>query len=186
MDGYHYTRAYLSSMPEPALAHARRGAHWTFDSAAFLSLVQTLRERLSASAPTIYAPSFSHSTKDPVVDDIPIPPTSSVLIFEGNYLSLDLAPWNAAARLMDELWFVEVDFGVARRRLVARHVEAGISPDEEEAGRRADGNDLVNGEEIVRGRLEVQEVVKSVEDESWADPVPAVVGGGGEGDGEGT
>ena len=68
---------------------------------------------------------------------------------------------------MDELWFVEVDFGVARKRLVKRHVEAGIAADEEEAGRRADENDLVNGREIVEGRLEVQEVVVSREDEGW-------------------
>ncbi|KAH0543613.1 hypothetical protein FGG08_002051 [Glutinoglossum americanum] len=176
MDGYHYTRAHLSSMPDPELAHARRGAHWTFDAPAFLSLVQALRAPLTPAAPTIHAPSFSHSTKDPVEDDIPIPPTSRVLIFEGNYLSLNREPWSTAAGLMDELWFVEVDFQVARRRLVGRHVAAGIARDEEEAGRRADGNDLVNGEEIVRERLEVQEVVKSVEDEGWAEPAGVGVG----------
>ncbi|KAI9853797.1 MAG: hypothetical protein M1813_001805 [Trichoglossum hirsutum] len=183
MDGYHYTRAHLSAMPDPALAHARRGAHWTFDAPAFLSLVQTVRSPVTDSAPTISAPSFSHSTKDPVPNDIPIPATSRVLIFEGNYLSLNLAPWNDAARLMDELWFVDVDFAVARRRLVKRHVAAGIAADEEAAGRRADENDLPNGEEIVRERLEVQEVVKSLEDDSWADPAPATAGADG---GEGT
>ena len=68
---------------------------------------------------------------------------------------------------MDELWFVEVAFEVARRRLVSRHVKAGIAATEEEAGKRADENDLVNGREIVDGRLAVQEIVISRDDEAW-------------------
>lgn len=70
--------------------------------------------------------------------------------------------------MMDELWFVEVEESVARERLVERHVRSGIARDAEEAGRRADENDLVNGREIVRGRVEVSEVVISREDEKWA------------------
>ena len=58
-------------------------------------------------------------------------------------------------------------FAVARNRLVTRHVQAGIAATEEEAGRRADENDLMNGREIVDGRLEVQEIVVSREDEGW-------------------
>jgi len=88
-------------------------------------------------------------------------------VFEGNYLSLNKAPWRDAAKLMDELWFVEVDFELARKRLVPRHVKAGIAANEEEADRRVKENDLVNGREIVDGRLEVDEVVVSVEDEEF-------------------
>lgn len=72
---------------------------------------------------------------------------------------------------MDEVWFVEVDEAVARRRLVKRHVEAGIAKDEEEAGRRADENDLVNGREIMRMRGRVDEVVRSKEDGAWREGV---------------
>jgi pantothenate kinase len=68
---------------------------------------------------------------------------------------------------MDELWFVEVDFEVARKRLIKRHVLAGIAKDEVEADRRARENDLVNGREIVDGRLPVQEVVVSTFDPIW-------------------
>ena len=88
-------------------------------------------------------------------------------MFEGNYLSLDKEPWKEAAGLMDELWFVEVDFETARRRLVPRHVQAGIAASVEDANRRVTENDLVNGEEIVRGRLEVDEVVISRNDDTW-------------------
>jgi pantothenate kinase len=167
MDGYHLTRAQLAAMPDPTYAAARRGAAFTFDGHKFLALVQSLRESLMTKVDSIYAPSFDHAVKDPVDDDIPIPATSRVIFFEGNYLSLDKEPWSQAAKLMDELWFVDVDFEVARKRLVRRHVKAGIARDEEEADKRARENDLVNGREIVDNRLAVQEVISSIYDPAW-------------------
>ncbi|OJD14308.1 hypothetical protein AJ78_05328 [Emergomyces pasteurianus Ep9510] len=167
MDGYHLSRAQLAAMPEPAYAIARRGAAFTFDPVKFLRLVRALREPLTPNSPTLYAPSFDHAVKDPVENDVPVHATSRVIFFEGNYLSLDKEPWNEAARLMDELWFVDVDFETARKRLVARHVKAGIARDEEEANRRALENDLVNGREIVEFRMDVQEVIVSREDVGW-------------------
>jgi pantothenate kinase len=167
LDGYHYTRAHLATMPDPELAFARRGAHWTFDAQGFLELVRTLRPTLNYDSPVLFAPSFSHEIKDPVRNDIFVPPSSRLLIFEGNYLALDLPPWDEIAALMDELWFVEVDPEVAKKRLIKRHVEAGIVKDEEEAIKRIEGNDIPNGEEIIKRRLKVHEIVKSIEDESW-------------------
>jgi pantothenate kinase len=184
MDGYHFTRAHLSSMPDPDYAHARRGAAFTFDAQAFHSLVQSISRPLAftpdASSSTathtsipkspsvIYAPSFDHALKDPVENDIPILPTHRIVVFEGNYLALDKEPWSGAARLMDQLWFVEVDFAVAERRLVKRHLKSGIANREEEAVQRARENDLVNGEEIIQHRLRVDEVVVSRECDAWA------------------
>ena len=167
MDGYHLTRAQLAARPDAAHAIARRGAAFTFDPAKFLKLVRALREPLNSTSVTLYAPSFDHAVKDPVEDDVPIPATARIIFFEGNYLSLNKEPWNEIAGLMDELWFVEVDFEVARKRLVKRHVEAGIVKDEEEGNRRALENDLVNGREIVDFRLDVSEVIFSREDDGW-------------------
>jgi pantothenate kinase len=168
MDGYHLSRAQLDAMPNPANAHARRGAAFTFDGDSFLELVKKVREPLLPETKTIHAPSFDHAVKDPVPDDIPIKPHIRIIVFEGNYCSLGKGPWKEAAELMDELWFVDVDFEVAKSRLVKRHVKAGIAGNEEDAARRVMENDLVNGKEIVEGRLEVQEMIKSVEDQSWA------------------
>ncbi|KAK4998974.1 hypothetical protein LTR66_001895 [Elasticomyces elasticus] len=169
MDGYHLSREQLSAMPDPVTAHRRRGAAFTFDAPAFLALVKKLREPLCAETETIYAPSFDHAVKDPVEDDIPISPTSRILILEGNYLSLGTgAPeWKEAAEMMDELWFVEVDEAVARERLTKRHVLSGIAANEEEARKRADEIDLVNGREISRGRLKCDETIVSEEDAGW-------------------
>lgn len=167
MDGYHLTRAQLAEMPDPAFAAARRGAAFTFDGEKFLALVRALRRPITSSTGSLYAPSFDHAVKDPIDGDIAISPDCRVLFFEGNYLSLDKEPWNIAAQLMNELWFVDVDFEVARKRLVLRHVLAGIAPNEEQANQRAKENDLVNGREIVDCRLPVHEVISSVFDSEW-------------------
>lgn len=167
MDGYHLTRAQLSAMPDPVHAHARRGAAFTFDGESFLALVKKLREPICPETGTIYAPSFDHAVKDPVYDDIAIAASIKVVVFEGNYCCLAQPPWDEAAKLMDELWFVDVDFEVAKQRLVYRHVKAGIARDEEDARRRAEENDLVNGKEIVDYRMPLSELIASVEDENW-------------------
>ncbi len=169
MDGYHLSRAQLSALPNPEEAHARRGAEFTFDGASFLTLVRAVRAQTNdRNAGTLYAPSFDHAVKDPKADDIPILPATKIIVFEGNYLSLDKEPWSTAAALMDELWFVEVDFEVAKRRLVQRHVRTGVTATLEEAERRVSENDLINGEEIVRDRVkQVDEIIVSREDDGW-------------------
>ncbi|KAF3011262.1 hypothetical protein E8E13_011670 [Curvularia kusanoi] len=168
MDGYHLSRAQLDAMPDPQNAHARRGAAFTFDADKFLALVKKLREPVLPETRTLYAPSFDHAKKDPVANDIPIAPSVRIVIFEGNYCALNHGPWKDAAELMDELWFVDVDFEVARKRLIYRHVKAGIAQNEEDAAKRADENDLVNGKEIMESRLDVHELIKSREDPKWA------------------
>ncbi|TEA17148.1 putative uridine kinase [Colletotrichum sidae] len=167
MDGYHLTRAQLDALPDPAAAHARRGAAFTFDGDSFHALVRKLRDPLDADAPPIYAPSFDHAVKDPKENDIAVLPGHRIVVFEGNYVALDKPPWSDAARLMDELWFVDVDFEVARKRLIGRHVKAGIARNEEEADKRVRENDLINGREIVDFRVRVDEVVYSREDDDW-------------------
>ncbi|KAK7397521.1 hypothetical protein QQX98_013116 [Neonectria punicea] len=165
MDGFHLTRAALSAMPDPAAAHARRGAAFTFDAPKFLALARALRS--STSSPAVLAPSFDHAVKDPADDAIAVLPHHRIVVLEGNYLALDRDVWRDAAALMDELWFVEVGFETARRRLRERHVRAGIVKDIEEGDRRALENDLVNGEDILQHRLKVDEVIVSSEDDEW-------------------
>jgi len=168
MDGYHLSRAQLDAMPDSTTAHSRRGAAFTFDAESFYRLVKKLREPICPETQTLYAPSFDHAIKDPVNDDIAIATSVRVVIFEGNYCALDKEPWKHAAELMDERWFVDVDFDVARKRLIHRHVKSGIAANEEEAAKRADENDLVNGREIIDHRLDVHELMKSEQDATWA------------------
>ncbi|KAJ5051600.1 uncharacterized protein L3040_001376 [Drepanopeziza brunnea f. sp. 'multigermtubi'] len=168
MDGYHLPLSVLHAMPDPTHALARRGAPFTFDGAAFLSLITSLRPPITPESGTIYAPSFSHTTKDPIAKSIAIAPTSRILVFEGNYLSLNEGPWKEAGDLMDEHWFVDVGEDVAGRRLVRRHVKSGVAPDEASAWKRVRENDLLNGREIVEKRRDgVGELIVSREDGGW-------------------
>ncbi|KAL5604924.1 hypothetical protein BROUX41_001745 [Berkeleyomyces rouxiae] len=162
MDGFHYTRAYLSTMHNAVEAHARRGAAFTFDSAGWATLVTTLGAPIDAATPHIDVPGFDHSVKDPVQAAVRVSPESRIVICEGNYLAMNVEPWRSAAQRYDDLWLVEVDKQVARERLVRRHLAAGICSVREEAEKRADENDLVNGAEIL-GHLisEISEHIKS-------------------------
>jgi pantothenate kinase len=79
------------------------------------------------------APSFSHSKKDPVADDIDIEAHYRVVILEGLYANVDEGEWAKAASLYDERWVVVCDEKIARGRLIARHVVTGVAMNRDEA-----------------------------------------------------
>lgn len=139
LDGWHLSRATLATFPDPEEAFARRGAHWTFDAMGYMRFVQDLKDMPSK---TITAPSFSHSLKDPVLDDIRIEPHHRIVLLEGLYVFLALEPWKSAGEMLDERWFVDVDMSDATTRIVKRHVETGVAATLEEAKIRADQNDF--------------------------------------------
>lgn len=167
MDGFHFTRAQLDAFPNPQIAHARRGAPFTFDAQSLFHLVKALRQPLLSSTSPIYAPSFSHIIKDPINDDIAISPKARIIIFEGNYLTLDFELWRDIADLFDERWFLKIDFDVAKSRLISRHLAAGIVKSKDDAIKRVLENDLVNGKEILEHQYRVDEVLIIKENEEW-------------------
>lgn len=171
MDGFHYSRAHLATMPNPEEAIHRRGAAFTYDAEAYCDLVRILRRESASQSlnsngsydhsfeETVFAPSFDHALKDPVPGDIAIRSHSKIIIFEGNYCALDRAPWSDAAKMMDELWFVSVGRDVAANRLIQRHVASGICPDEDTARHRVHSTDLLNADDVMANRLPVQEMI---------------------------
>lgn len=165
MDGYHLTRHALSKLPNAEEAIARRGAAFTFDADRFLDLIINLKQPLPG--PTIVAPTFDHKRKDPVEGDMLIDKKNKIVIVEGNYVALDEDLWRDSKKLMDEVWFVDVDESIARMRLAARHLRSGIVQTIEDGDKRAVENDLVNGREILEKRLPVDEIIKSTEDATW-------------------
>lgn len=166
LDGWHLSRAQLDAMPDPALARARRGAHWTFDGASFVSFVQSLLD--VGAGEEVHAPSFDHALKDPVPDDVAVRAAHRLVLLEGLYVFLDIAPWAAAGALLAERWFVDVPEDEAARRLVRRHVQSGIAPDEESARRRAEENDLPNGRFVREHLLQPTRYITSVTDPRYA------------------
>ena len=130
-------------MPDPKLAHDRRGAHWTFDGEGYLSFVQSLRAPISPDqSQVITAPTFDHARKDPDFDAITILPSHRIVLIEGLYPFLSLPPWNSAGLLLDERWVIDIPFEEASRRLVKRHVLTGVAGDMKEARWRAEENDM--------------------------------------------
>ncbi|KAL1607958.1 hypothetical protein SLS60_002897 [Paraconiothyrium brasiliense] len=162
MDGFHLTKKELSQLPDPKEAFARRGAPFTFNAPAFLSLVQSLKvlpvTNTSAPEQFLYAPSFDHALQDPVANSIPISSRTRVVIVEGNYTLLDEEPWREVAALCDEKWFVDTPREVVLERLVKRHMMAGIETDVKSAVERVEVNDLPNGD-LIRGKLIKPDVV---------------------------
>lgn len=155
-DGFHLSRATLKAMPNAAEAFARRGAPWTFNGTAAANLARRLGE--AAGRTSVSAPSFDHAIKDPVDDGLAVDPDIQICIFEGNYLLSDEEPWRPIGDLADDRWLVRVDADLARSRLAARHVQAGIETTMEDALRRADANDMVNGAYVMQhsaGRFDV-------------------------------
>lgn len=164
LDGWHLTRATLAAMPNKEEAFARRGAHWTFSGEGYLKFVQDLK----SGQDVVFAPSFSHATKDPVEDDIRVDSHHKVVMIEGLYVFLAIEPWKTAGELLDERWFVEVDIQDAKERIVKRHVETGVTSTTELAIQRAEENDFPNGEFVIANMLIPTRRFKSVHNASIA------------------
>ncbi|KAL3471386.1 P-loop containing nucleoside triphosphate hydrolase protein [Aspergillus californicus] len=167
MDGFHYPKKHLDTLSNRSEAYARRGAHWTFDAAGVLILVKTLHASKTVffeQQETIYAPQFDHAIGDPVEGGIVVSPEISLVILEGNYLAFDLEPWSDVRRFVDDTWFVDVDVGVVKGRIAKRHLAAGIERSWEDAVRRVEENDLLNGVEIQRRLIKPDVVVRSVDE----------------------
>ncbi|KAL6251655.1 hypothetical protein RBB50_001865 [Rhinocladiella similis] len=155
LDGFHYTRQYLDSLPNREEAYIRRGAPWTFDVDAMVAFIRCLADtaRLPPSArPTILAPSFDHAEKDPRSNDIGIPPETSIIVLDGNYLLLEEEKWRDLAGYLDLKIFVNVEPRLARERVAKRHVAAGIEPTLEKGQTRFDTNDAINGD-LIRNQI---------------------------------
>lgn len=148
-DGFHLYRSELKELPNPEEAFLRRGAPFTFNAKKFLDLVAHINDKEYARS-TIEVPTFDHKLKDPVENDKLIEPDTNIIIIEGNYVLLKDPYWNDISKYVDETWFIDVPFNLAKERIIKRHLEAGIAKNEQEAIARADGNDLVNAGYILQ------------------------------------
>ncbi len=144
MDGFHLAGRVLAAAGTAEI----KGAPQTFDPWGFLAVLARLR---AVPREPVYAPAFDRSLEEPIAGAVPIGPTVDVVVVEGNYLLLDLPPWNRVASLLDEAWYLDVPESVRVERLVARHVRFGRT--ERQARQRAtDGPDGANAVVIAQGR----------------------------------
>ncbi|KAJ3241597.1 putative kinase [Chytriomyces hyalinus] len=153
MDGFHLYRSQLDKMPNPAEAHRRRGAPFTFDSRALYRLVKSLHDQ-PPEAPDILAPSFDHAAGDPVQDAMSIPASTRFIIIEGLYMHLSMEPWDDMTYIFDERWFIDCPLEVAIQRLAKRHVLTGVAATEEAALERIYGSDIHNAALVFENRVD--------------------------------
>ena len=144
MDGFHFPLAVLDARSDAEHARARRGAPFTFDADAFVRCVRELRARGCGDVPT-----FDHAIHDPVPGGCRVKRSHRVVLIEGNYLLLPDRPWVdlVEEKAYEETWFVDTDVDEAMRRIEARHVRVGRTP--EEAKRRVESNDRLNANLVV-------------------------------------
>ena len=130
MDGFHLADAELRRRGRLD----RKGAIDTFDADGYVALL----ERIRAAPPhTVYAPAFDREIEQPVAGSIAVPPGTRLVVTEGNYLLDDEPPWPSLRSVLTEVWYVDVPHDERHRRLIARHVEFGKSPEQAEAWVRA-------------------------------------------------
>lgn len=127
MDGFHLANAELARLGRAD----RKGALDTFDGGGYVALLRRLRDPEEG---VVYAPTYVRGALESSIGSaLPVAPDIRAVLTEGNYLLLDAPPWSAVAGLLDESWFVDVDAELRRRRLYARHLANGKSPELAEA-----------------------------------------------------
>lgn len=122
MDGFHLADVELDRLGR----RDRKGAADTFDGHGYLALLARIRTQTDD---VVYAPAFDRDLEQPVAGAVAVLPTARLVVTEGNYLLDDEPPWDQVASLLDETWYVHLDDGARRRRLVARHERFGKPPD---------------------------------------------------------
>ncbi len=123
LDGYHLADVELCRLGRSD----RKGAPDTFDAAGYAALVARLRADTDE---VVYAPAFDRTIEQPVAGSIPVFPTTRLVVTEGNYLLVDTGEWRRVRPQLDEVWFSDVDPAERVRRLVARHVRFGKTPEQ--------------------------------------------------------
>ena len=139
MDGFHLAHRVLE---ERGLVHVK-GAPQTFDAAGYVALLRRIRGLDGLDGPgTVWAPEFRRDIEDAIAGAVAVTPHHRLVVTEGNYLLLDVPPWDDVRGLLDACWYVDLTDHDRRTRLQARHELYGRTP--EEARERTFGSDERN------------------------------------------
>ncbi len=152
MDGFHLANQHLIDVD---LIH-RKGAHYTFDAWGFVSTLTRISKQDADEV--VYAPHFDRSIEDSIAAAVPVTISDRLILTEGNYLLLDMPPWNRIRDLLSLSIYLELDEETRLDRLIRRHVEFGKT--EEHAVRHVRESDQVNAHVIAGSRHHADYVVR--------------------------
>ncbi|GAA4602985.1 pantothenate kinase [Actinoplanes octamycinicus] len=152
MDGFHLADVELDRLG----LRDRKGAPDTFDGWGYSAL---LRRLLDDRDDMVYVPGFERVLEQPIAGAIGVPRTARLILTEGNYLLLGEGRWAGLREVFSEVWYTDLDPAERLRRLIARHVRFGKSP--EAARAWATGTDERNAALIATTRDRADLVVPS-------------------------
>lgn len=132
-DGFHYDNAILDALGR----RQRKGAPDTFDVAGLESVVM----RVCAGGDVV-VPVFDRPLDLARAGAARISADARFVIVEGNYLTLDAAPWSALRPLFDLAVLIDVPRAELEKRLMRRWLDLGWSADR--AAHWVASNDMPN------------------------------------------
>lgn len=141
MDGFHYDNEILDDLS----IQGRKGALNTFDVTGLHEMLLRLKAN---NAPDIAVPVFDRQLDLSRASARFILSKVNLVLVEGNYLLLDVAPWKSLAKLFDTSVFIDVPTETLRSRLVERWQHYGIA--QEDIAAKVEGNDLLNVEVVLK------------------------------------
>ena len=150
LDGFHLPNSILK---ENGLLNIK-GVPETFDADSFVELINRLHEFPDRS---VMCPAYDRKIHDPVENSITIQPDNRLIIVEGNYLLLNVSPWNTIRTKMNEVWYIDTPLNTVKERLFYRHIAGGS--DKKEAERKVELVDLPNAELVKKTLLSADKIV---------------------------
>jgi pantothenate kinase len=150
MDGFHLQDEQLLELGILPL----KGIPASFDAYLFVGSLGELRRSPLQVVPW---PAFDRATERSLPGAITIGLEHKLVVVSGNYLLLHQSPWNQAAGLLDETWFVDAPLEVLYARLVCRHMAGGKS--EEDARAKVASTDMPNAHLVLASRTRATRVV---------------------------
>jgi pantothenate kinase len=151
MDGFHMKHAKLDALGTAA----DKGMPHTFEGAAFAGFLAALK---AATGP-MAGPGYSRKIEDVVEDAFIVPAEAKLLVVEGNYLLLGMAPWWRVRPLLDRAVFLEVPREMVRARLMRRHAEEGLFTEERNRA-HVERVDLANYDLVMRSAPRADVVIQ--------------------------
>lgn len=144
MDAFHLSQEYLETVE---LVH-RKGAHYTFDAWGYVATIRRISRQTRDEV--VFAPRFDRSIEDSIAATVPVSLDDRLVLTEGNYLLLDIHPWNELRNLLSLTVYLDLDEETRLNRLIDRHVEFGKTRDHAE--RHVRESDQINARLVAGSR----------------------------------
>lgn len=115
MDGFHFDNEYLNThyRKDGTLLAKHKGAIDTFNIEDLTKHIKDIKENKE-----VFWPIYDRNIHNPVKNAIKV--NKSIILIEGNYLLLDIVPWNKLIKYCDYSIFIEGEVIELENRLVKR------------------------------------------------------------------